>query len=94
VRLQRGDGRFVQRDHAPRAGLGFRLARSERFLVNQVDPLPPDLAQFLIPETRVQTNARAACIRGVRNFRASSSIRAFSSALYGRPGEGGTGNSI
>ena len=28
----------------------------------------------------------------MRNFCASSSIRAFSSALYGRPGEGGSGN--
>src|ERR1035441_10076059 len=52
VRLQRGDGRFVQLDHAPGAGLGFRLAHRERLLVNQVDLLPPDLAQFLIPETR------------------------------------------
>ena len=36
-----------------------------------------------------KSNARAACICGVRNFCASSSIRAFSSALYGRPGRGG-----
>jgi tetratricopeptide (TPR) repeat protein len=39
-----------------------------------------------------KSNARAACICGVRNFCASSSIRAFSSALYGRPGEAGNGS--
>ena len=54
VRLQRGDARFVQRDHAPCAGFGFRLAHRERLLVDQVDLIPPDLAQFLVPETRVQ----------------------------------------
>ena len=39
-----------------------------------------------------KSNASAACICGVRSFFASSSIRAFSSALYGRPGEGSSGS--
>ena len=46
--------REIQWDHAPRAGLAFRLAHRERLLVDQVDLLPPDFAQFLIPETGVQ----------------------------------------
>src|ERR1019366_5458699 len=37
-----------------------------------------------------RSNASAACICGVRNFCACSSIRGFSSALYGRPGEAGS----
>ena len=83
--FQRGHRRLVQRDHAPGAGVGFRFAHGERLLVNQVDLLPPDLAQFLVPETGVQIQREG----GVRNFCASSSIRAFSSALYARPGRGG-----
>src|ERR1017187_9853829 len=41
-------------DQAAGTGLGFRFAHGERLLVDQVDLIPPDLAQFLIPETRVQ----------------------------------------
>ena len=59
--LQRGEGCFVQRDQAPGAGYRFRLAHCERFLVDQVDLLPSDLAQFLIPEAPV-TFALAACV--------------------------------
>src|ERR1019366_10813150 len=54
VRFQGGDGRVVQRNHAPRARLGLRLAHGERLLVNEVYLLPPSLAQFLVAETGVQ----------------------------------------